>query len=374
MNALDKPARLIAFYLPQYHPIPENDEWWGEGFTEWTNVRRARPLFPGHWQPRIPGELGYYDLLDTGTRSAQAALARANGIEGFCYWHYWFGGRRLLERPFADVLKTGQPDFPFCLGWANESWAGVWHGEPDRILMRQTYPGKSDEERHFHQLEEAFNDPRYMTIDGRAVFYVYKPGRIPESRRFVDHWQNLAVKAGLKGIYFIGEDVYIDDEPWDYRGNGFDAVVPNSPGVAFLRLAKIRFRPKYLLPRMLHRLFRQPTQFSYGDFVRYNQVHPGHEDFYPCVLPNWDNTPRVARRGFVLTGVSPGLFRTQLENALEQVAHREADRRVVFVKSWNEWAEGNYLEPDARDGTAYLDICRQLLAGRGVRQVFSHQA
>lgn len=353
--------RAIAFYLPQYHPIPENDQWWGKDFTEWTNVRKAKPLFRGHQQPKIPGDLGYYDLRASETRQSQAELARSSGISGFCYWHYWFGGKRLLERPFAEVLQTGEPDFPFCLGWANESWTGVWHGNPGKVLVQQSYPGREDEIRHFRLVEEAFHDPRYLTIDGKPIFYVYKPRQIPECQRFVEHWQNLAVKAGLKGIYFIGEDVYIDEDPWDYKGSGFDAVVPNSPGVAFLRLAKKRFLPRYLFPRMIHKFLRHPVLHSYQDFVEHNLVQPGHEDFYPSVIPNWDNTPRAGRQGFVLTRPSPGLFRQQLQRAVRQVENRPSDRRVVFLKSWNEWAEGNYLEPDLSNGGAYLDVCRDVL-------------
>jgi hypothetical protein len=353
--------RAIAFYLPQYHPIPENDRWWGEGFTEWTNVRKAKPLFAGHRQPKIPGQLGYYDLLDSEVRLKQANMARAHGISGFCYWHYWFAGQRLLERPFAQVLESGQPDFPFCLGWANESWAGVWHGEPDRILMQQSYPGPKDEENHFRLVEKAFHDPRYLTVEGKPIFYVYKPRLIPDCLRFTQHWQNLAVKSGLNGIHFIAEDVRIDAEPWDYTSNGFDAIVPNSPGVAFLRLARKRFLPRNLLAGLKRKILGQPAQFSYEDFITHNQVHPGHDDFYPSVVPNWDNTPRVGQRGYVLTQRSPALFGQQLQAAMQQVEERSTDRRLVFLKSWNEWAEGNYLEPDQDSGSDYLEICRELL-------------
>jgi len=357
------PTRLIAFYLPQYHPIPENDQWWGKGFTEWTNVRKAKPLFRGHHQPNIPADLGYYDLRDSVVRQAQADLARTHGISGFCYWHYWFGGQRLLERPFNEVLDSGEPDFPFCLGWANESWTGVWHGNPGKTLMKQTYPGPEDEEKHFRLVEKAFWDPRYITVDGKPVFYVYKPRQIPDCQRFVEHWQSLAVKSGLKGIFFVGEDVYIDEAPWDYKGNGFDAVVPNSPGVAFLRMAKKRFQPRYLIPRLLPKLLNHPATFKYRDFVEHNQVDPGHRDFFPCVVSNWDNSPRSGRRAYVLSNPSPELFRMQLQRAVRQVENRPADQQVVFVKSWNEWAEGNYLEPDQRYGVAYLEVCRDIFTG-----------
>src|SRR5208283_1156501 len=169
------PARLIALYLPQYHPIPENDEWWGKGFTEWTNVVKAKPSFRGHRQPHIPADLGFYDLRVPETRIAQAELALEYGIGGFCYWHYWFGeGKKLLEKPFEEVLKSGEPDFPFCLAWANESWTGVWHGSPDKVLREQTYPGSNDDEAHFYYLLTAFRDSRYLKVDDRPIFYVYK--------------------------------------------------------------------------------------------------------------------------------------------------------------------------------------------------------
>jgi len=354
-------TRAIAFYLPQYHPIPENDEWWGKDFTEWTNVRKAVPLFRRHLQPKQPGELGYYDLRDESARIAQTDLARSAGIEGFCYWHYWFAGERLLERPFAEVLASGKPDFPFCMGWANESWAGVWHGNPDQILKLQTYPGPVDEQRHFDMLEPAFHDPRYLQIDGKPIFYVYKPASIPECRKFVDHWQNLAIKSGLKGVYFIGEDLHLDSNPWDYSANGFDAISANSPGTAFLRLAKKRFQLRYLLPRLRHKFQNHPVLHKYNDFIEHNKVHPNHDDFYPSVVPNWDNSPRVGRNGFILSGSTPALFKQQLQYAAQQVSHRPEDHRVVFVKSWNEWAEGNYLEPDQESGHAYMQACKDVL-------------
>src|SRR5205809_7458559 len=169
-------VRLIAFYLPQYHPIPENDQWWGPGFTEWTNTAKARPLFRGHYQPHVPADLGFYDLRQPETREAQAEMARAYGIEAFCYYHYWFGnGRRLLQRPFEEVVQLGQPDFPFCLCWANETWTGVWHGLSSHVLIEQTYPGKEDAARHFHTLLPAFLDRRYVTVDGKPLFLVHSP-------------------------------------------------------------------------------------------------------------------------------------------------------------------------------------------------------
>ena len=196
-------ARLIAFYLPQFHPIPENDLWWGAGFTEWTNVAKAKPLFQRHYQPRSPADLGYYDLRVPEVRVAQAKLARDAGIEGFCYWHYWFAGKRLLERPFNEVLNSGEPDYPFCLGWANESWSGIWHGAPNRILMEQTYPGTQDYERHFYAVLDAFQDARYIRVRNKPLFVIYRPLEIPKCSAFLEQWQTLASKNGLDGIHFV---------------------------------------------------------------------------------------------------------------------------------------------------------------------------
>ncbi|HEX7787590.1 MAG TPA: glycoside hydrolase family 99-like domain-containing protein, partial [Methylomirabilota bacterium] len=217
----DKRARVLAFYLPQFHPIPENDEWWGPGFTEWRNVAKARPLFRGHYQPRIPGELGFYDLRVPETRWAQAELARTHGVEAFCYWHYWFAGRRILERPFREVLRLREPDFPFCLAWANQTWTGIWHGLRDRTLIEQTYPGRQDYVAHFHAVLPALQDPRYVTVDGKPLFYVYAPREMPNALEFTDLWRDLAVKAGLKGLYLVGEGSVVAG----MQKHGFDAGV-----------------------------------------------------------------------------------------------------------------------------------------------------
>ncbi len=198
-------ARVIAFYLPQYHPIPENDEWWGKGFTEWTNVTQAKPLFRGHYQPRLPADLGFYDLRLPESRQAQADMAQEYGIEGFCYWHYWMGGGKLLlQRPFEEVLRSGEPDFPFCVSWANHPWTGTWFGAQDRVLTTQEYPGEEDHRRHFDYLLPALSDRRYMRVDGKPIVAIHRPKDIPQARQFIDLWRKLAQAAGLKDLYFIG--------------------------------------------------------------------------------------------------------------------------------------------------------------------------
>lgn len=185
-------ARIIAFYLPQCHPIPENDAWWGPGFTEWTNVAKARPLYPGHVQPQLPADLGFYDLRVAEVRAQQAQMAADCGVEGFCYWHYWFGGgKRILERPFHEVLSTNQPDLPFCLGWANQSWTGIWHGNPKSVLVEQTYPGPADEAAHFAWALPAFRDARHIRVDGKPMFVVFDPYDMPSTISFIEHWRRL---------------------------------------------------------------------------------------------------------------------------------------------------------------------------------------
>src|SRR5918911_547953 len=220
-------VRAIAFYLPQYHPIPENDRWWGKGFTEWTNVARARPLFPGHYQPHLPADLGFYDLRLPETRMVQAELARTHGIEGFCYWHYWFNGRRLLERPFNEVLASGEPDFPFCLAWANENWTRVWNGSERDVLIGQQY-NEEDDRQHIRSLLAAFRDERYIRIDGKPVFLVYRAAKIPDPLRTTEVWREEAQKAGVGDLYLCRIESF-PDERTDPARLGFDAAVEFHP-------------------------------------------------------------------------------------------------------------------------------------------------
>jgi hypothetical protein len=386
------PPRLIAFYLPQFHPIPENDEWWGTGFTEWTNVAKAMPLFKGHYQPRLPADLGFYDLRVPETREAQAELARKAGIEGFCYYHYWFGGKRLLERPFNEVLASGKPDFPFCLCWANATWTGTWYGAPDRILVEQTYPGPEDWRKHFLALQDAFLDERYQRVDGRPIFVIFRPTELPDSEHFIREWQELAVRAGLPGLHFVAHLFHYESD-WDYQSHGFDSCVIAShikvfclsARQVFTRLAKNgknrRSGSSHSGPRLnreasnaelrewlLSRFRSSLGQFSNVRLYRNAIPHlidgcSEQRDVYPCVVPNWDNTPRSGAEGIVLHESTPDLFREHLRDALGLVRSRPASQRVVFIKSWNEWAEGNYLEPDQKFGHDYLEAVRDEIRG-----------
>jgi Glycosyltransferase WbsX len=373
--------RVIAFYLPQFHPIPENDEWWGRGFTEWTNVAKAKPLFPGHRQPRLPADLGFYDLRVPEVREAQAELARHSGVSAFAYWHYWFGhGRRIIERPFEEVRDSGKPDFPFCLAWANQSWTGIWHGNPKSILMRQEYPGRADEEAHFRWAQKAFEDPRYLTVDGKPMFVIFAPHDLPSTTAFIDHWRELARQAGYPGLYFVAISNQYEAGIDRYRNPilaPFDAITPLVPQdyletvAGATRYTDLRRRFKELnLGRRLNRLksdrWKRPTRIRYADVVAHalEDMPPG-ERYLPCVLPGWDNTPRSGHRGVVYEGETPELFQRYLEKAVQRVKNFPDQRRIVFIKAWNEWAEGNYLEPDSFSGHAYLHAVRSAVAPRG---------
>jgi Glycosyltransferase WbsX len=354
---INKTARLIAFYLPQYHPIAENDEWWGKGFTEWTNVAKAKPMFRGHYQPHIPADLGFYDLRVPETRAAQAELAMENGIEAFCYYHYWFGGKRILERPFNEVLRSGEPDFPFCLCWANHSWTGVWAGCPGRTLIEQVYPGDDDNIAHFNTLLPAFSDDRYVTVDGKPLFIIYDPLRIPEINRLTDTWREMAVKSGLKGIYLVGMSWIPDWNPLLY---GFDASTPKDRRPPVRDEILTGHTTLQWLNNLFQKISGKPTVYDYEKVLPSMMYHEVSEyEDYPCLMPNWDNTPRSGSSGLVLQGSTPELFRVPLRNAIEILKKKPLEHRLIFVKSWNEWAEGNHLEPDLRFGKAYLEVIRE---------------
>lgn len=381
-----KKARVIAFYLPQFHPIPENDKWWGRGFTEWTNVGNAKPLFKGHYQPRVPADLGYYDLRMPEVRKAQAELARDAGIEGFCYWHYWFGnGKQLLERPFNEVLASGEPDFPFCLGWANHSWSTkTWvksNGSyQNQTIVEQLYPGEKDNVAHFRYVLKAFKDKRYIRVDGKPVFVIFDPFQLPDCISFIHLWQKLARENGLEGIHFVGytqntsgrglttaqgqkaADFYpVDKSDEYYRGVlnlGFDAVA----SIGLWRAeAVLKGRYRFLL----HRLLNNKVGFSYVRKFDYREVMENYyvpedawENVYPSLVPQWDRSPRAGGLNGVYIDSTPERFKEAIEKALKLVENKPDEHKILFLKSWNEWAEGNYVEPDLKYGHGYLDAIR----------------
>ena len=357
-------ARLIAFYLPQFHPIPENDEWWGKGFTEWANVAKARPLFPGHEQPHFPSDLGFYDLRLPEVREAQAKLAKTHGLHGFCYYHYWFTGRRILERPFNEVLDSGKPDFPFCLCWANENWTRAWDGGEREALLAQTYSDE-DDIAHIRSVIPAFQDPRYIRVNGRPLFLVYRTENMPDAARTSALWREEARRAGVGEIYLARVESFTSDI--DPATIGFDAAVEFAPD--WRTLDQFLFRSRLfrkacrwgLLPNTYLR--QSITRYDYLVSRMMSKPAPVWKRFR-CATPGFDNSARRPKKGAAIyQGATPDRYQrwlTQLtKNALRD---HTGDERIVFINAWNEWAEGNHLEPDQRHGHAYLEATRRALA------------
>ena len=379
-----KKARVIAFYLPQFHPIKENNEWWGRGFTEWTNVAKATPLYRGHYQPHIPTDLGFYDLRLPETRVEQAELASEYGIEGFCYWHYWFGnGRMLLERPFQEVLSSGKPDFPFCLAWANGSWTNkTWKNvngiSKSEILIEQLY-SEEDYIKHFYHVLPAFKDSRYIQVDEKPLFYIHDPLDIPDLSHFIEIWRNLAAENGLKGIYFIAKanalsfwnivdgkrvhtlkpDVNNVQKQFDeLLSKGFDAV--NS---------REKERAEYILSGSVLTLvdrviakFLGTGRLKKYDMASINKyLYPEEdrqENVIPTIIPNWDRTPRAGRASTIYYNDTPKVFSSQIQKALDIIKDKKPEHRILFLQAWNEWAEGNHVEPDIKYGRGYLEVLK----------------
>ncbi|MFI4923840.1 MAG: glycoside hydrolase family 99-like domain-containing protein [Vicinamibacteria bacterium] len=344
--------RTIAFYLPQYHRIPENDAWWGEGFTEWTNVRRAQPLFPGHAQPRVPGELGWYDLDEPGVAIRQAALASAHGVTGFCYYFYWFNGRRLLERPLEAMLARGTPDFPFCVCWANENWSRRWDGGDHGLLMEQHY-GLDDSRKLFDAFLRLFADRRYVRVDGRPLLLVYKPQLIPDLGATTAAWRDQAHAAGERDPFLVACET-ASRAPLD--GAGFDATVEFPPHQfdSYWMNATVRGLATGFngIVTSYRALVAQSIGRDASDAKRLR-----------CIVPGWDNTPRRGLGSTVFAGSSPELFGYWAEAmARDTRARLRGDEQLLFVNAWNEWAEGCVLEPDARTGTQYLEALRDAVA------------
>jgi hypothetical protein len=358
---MDKKAKIIALYLPQYHPTPSNDLWWENGFTEWTNVRKAKPLFKGHKQPKIPSEdLGYYDLRKSEDREKQALLAKEGGVDAFCYYHYWFGeDRRELELPFNEVVKSGKPNFPFCLCWANESWySKLWNKDGtsnNKLLVEQKYLGVEDYEKHFYKLLPAFKDSRYLKNDGKTIFMIYKPLLFNDVEIFISLWNKLAKENGLEGVFFVGQTAF-DTEIEVILSKGFDAI-------NMVRLYEVH-RNQSLTQKIKRKItniwMAKPFVYSYEKAL---ELFVGNNDkinnVYPSIIPNWDHTPRSKVGGFVLHGSTPELFRKHVKSVLENIKSKPKEHQIVFLKSWNEWGEGNYMEPDNEYGKAYINILKE---------------
>jgi lipopolysaccharide biosynthesis protein len=356
-----KSVRAIAFFLPQFHPIPENDAWWGKGFTEWTNVAKAQPLFEGHYQPHLPADLGFYDLRLPETREAQAALARQHGVYGFCYYHYWFHGKRLLERPVNEILGSSRPDFPFCLCWANESWSRCWNGQDNDVLLKQTYSA-NDDLQHIRSLLPKFRDPRYIKVDGKPLFLIYRIAHLPEPAETVRRWRDEVAKAGLPGIYLANVESFAGDHAVAPK-LGLDAAVEFAPDWHCL---PPRRRPawwsRFSLRRRAARMLRDNYVSEYGSLVDRMLRKPDADYLrYRCVTPMWDNSARRGRSAAIFVDSTPERYGQWLAATVDAFPPPSREENFVFINAWNEWAEGNHLEPCQKWGRAYLEATKKAL-------------
>ena len=370
-------ARAIAFYLPQFHPIAENDAWWGKGFTEWANVVTGKPRFEGHGQPHLPADLGFYDLRVPETRQQQADMARAAGIEAFCYYHYWFQGKRLLNRPLDEVLASGAPDFPFCLCWANENWSRAWSGRDYDVLMQQAYDD-ADDASHIAWLCEVFRDPRYLRVDGRPLFLFYMPEKVPDAVCLLEKWRREAIACiGVDPYFCAVRTGFSTCDAAGLRALGFDGVVEFEPNRKHFPAAKnftghaVSLLQK-MLPALWYDVLRNNrwlgkrninTIVDYAAYVDGRLARPALDhSTYPVVFPSWDNAARRTA-ATIIENHDAAQYRRWLDDAVARVAARSPDQRLVFLNAWNEWAEGCHLEPDTRHGHAFLDATRAALHG-----------
>lgn len=354
--------RVLAIHLPQFYPIPENDEWWGKGFTEWTKVAKAKPLFPCHDQPRVPADLGFYDLRLPEAREAQAQLARAHGIEGFSYYHYWFNGRRLLDRPVREILHTQRPDFPFCLFWANETWSRRWLGEERDILMEQSY-SEQDNINHARYLASVFQDYRYIRVKDRPLFIIYRPTHMTVLAHFIDQLREQCHLAGTGEPLLLGCSAHA--EGTDMRTLGLDGTLDFQPKLGFLPGAFDDGHDPERRDRNHQCGVDADTPRLYSADKLREYMRHFRDDLpyavYPSVFVSWDSTPRRGENGIVLLPRSAESFAEGVQHALVYLAERGSQlaEPVLFINAWNEWAEGNYLEPDSQSRCSFLEVLQE---------------
>lgn len=364
--------RPIAIYLPQFHPIPENDEWWGKGFTEWTNVTKAQPRFKGHYQPHLPADLGFYDLRLEESRLAQEKLAKEYSIYGFCYYHYWFNGKRVLNEPLDRKLQNLKEDLPFMMCWANENWSRRWDGSENDILLEQKY-SPEDHRQHLEFLIPFFKDPRYIRIDNKVVFAVYRTSLIPNLDEAIKIWRGVANNYNLELYILRFEGLNCNGK--EFMSEGVDAATEFQPLTAISRMIKQKPKIKGIkeefsfpsaknsinarITNLKQQLFNKNEAciYNYQDIINADFSYDRKLDYklFSCVTPSWDNTSRKAKNYLVLDNSSPTLFRNWLDKKLKNFIPFSKEENLMFINAWNEWAEGNHLEPDRKWGTGYLE-------------------
>ena len=383
----DDGVKLVAMYFPQLHSIPENDAWWGKGFTDWDNVRKSQPLFRGHYQPRVPQDLRYYDQSDVATLAWQQDIAKRHGVGGFCHYHYWFDGKQLLEKPTNLMLENKSLDLPFCLAWANETWSRRWDGRDHHILQEQTHkPDPAAWMRHFEYLFRCWSDERSIKVDGKPIFLIYRAHRVTQIERMFTMWREESLRRGLPGLYLVCMKQY--EFPIPEVLTHFDAVMQFQPFEAIYSpdfeplsagspAAIVKGRARVLATA---RLLPEKTQdvlrairyrfFSGLTFYDYERVwkqilkveREGGLPCFPGAFVDWDNTARYVKRARIFRGASPERFSYWFRKLVEVTAQRPSNERLIFLNAWNEWAEGCYLEPDQHYGTRYLEAVRDALA------------
>ena len=356
-----KDKRIIAIHLPQFHPFKENDEWWGKGFTEWRNVAKARPRFKGHYQPHIPADLGFYDLRLSETREEQAQMAKEYAIDGFCYYHYWFNGHQLMERPIKEILESGRPNFPFMLCWANENWTRAWDGGEKEILIEQTYSEEDDINHINYLLDNVFSDSRYIRVDGKPVFVIYRSTLFPDINKTIKIWREEAAKRNIE-LYLCRMESF-EECGKKYLGN-FDASIEFQPHYKNTKSLYSNIFTK--IENKIRQLLRMRTKSVIIDYAKY--IEKEKDSFkvdykmYPCITPMWDNSARrVNKEFFALTNSTPNLYGKWLTNILKKFKPFSKDENFIFINAWNEWAEGNHLEPDMKWGRKYLEISKEII-------------
>lgn len=373
-----KSAKLIAMYFPQLHAIPENDEWWGKGFTDWDNVKSAQPQFEGHYQPRVPLNNNYYDQSKLDTLLWQIELAKQHGLYGFCHYHYWFDGKQLLETPTNLILEHKDIDFPFCLSWANETWSRRWDGRNHHVLIRQTHPPTEESwKKHYDYLIKAWKDPRAIKVDGKPVFAIYRPQNIEKINEMLEYWRKLATNDGLPGLYFIFQKGYevpnracLDVFDAVFQFQPFEAIYSPSFDKRHIRrtfLFKVFLAMPHFIQDFLRslriRYFRNMTFHDYDAvWQQVVEIRPDEKfTTYPGAFVDWDNTPRYKNKAIVFNGALPDRFAHWFTLLVESMPRRNLPENFIFLNAWNEWSEGTYLEPDERYGYQYLEAVNQAL-------------
>jgi len=361
--------KILAYYLPQYHPIPENDKWWGKGFTEWTNVKKAKPLFKGHKQPIYPGELGYYDLRNPEIQENQAKLANEYGVDGFIYYQYWFDtDKMLLEKPAEAMLKNKKVDIPFCFCWANETWKGIWHGmDNDSILIEQKYNGANGYKKYFQYLLPFFKDERYIKIDNKPMFHIYRIQDIPDLNTFLKTFNDLALQNGFKGIYLVAtgnEKNEIIKFNKDINAVvGLDSFTKMRYGSHFYfnsnnLLGKIERSIKHRLKSLDTTPIEKrtkPIKINYKKEIYRLKPEFKTAKYVPCIFPNWDNSARSQNKSLIFFNSNPTHWKNHFYDVVKNYLRHKENPPFIVIKSWNEWAEGNYIEPDAKYGRGWLE-------------------